>query len=167
MLHYCNVFTYCLRYSTHTVRYRYVYDKQGRFLKQCLTYSDASKEPLLYAWDLMAGMRERGEERVLGRKAGRPGRVNSYRPDRFPANRPTIGYHYCVWQCSGSVTFLYGYECESGSSDPYLWITDPDADPYHNLQWLWGCQQNQFFHIFWCFKKRKDRKICLMIKLNF
>jgi hypothetical protein len=43
----------------------------------------------------MAGMRERVEERVLGRKAGRPGRVNSYRPDRFPANRPRI-YEYAV-----------------------------------------------------------------------
>jgi hypothetical protein len=29
-------------------------------------------------------------------------------------------------QCCRSVTFLYG----SGSSDPYLWLTDPDADPY-------------------------------------
>jgi hypothetical protein len=48
-----------------------------------------------HASDLMAGMRERGEERVLGRKAGRPGRVNSYRPDRFPANRPRI-YEYAV-----------------------------------------------------------------------
>jgi hypothetical protein len=28
-------------------------------------------------------------------------------------------------QCSGSVTFCNG----SGSSDPYLWQTDPDADP--------------------------------------
>ncbi len=36
----------------------------------------------------------------------------------------------CTWedswvQCWGSVTFWYG----SGSSDPYLWQTDPDADP--------------------------------------
>jgi len=28
-------------------------------------------------------------------------------------------------QCWGSVTFWYG----SGSPDPYLWLTDPDADP--------------------------------------
>jgi len=42
----------------------------------------------------MAGMRERGEESVLGRKAGRPGRVNSYRPDRLPANRPWINTTY-------------------------------------------------------------------------
>jgi hypothetical protein len=31
----------------------------------------------------------------------------------------------CLQQCSGSVTFWYG----SGPSDPYLRITDPDADP--------------------------------------
>ncbi len=30
-------------------------------------------------------------------------------------------------QCCGSVTFWYGTGC--GSSDPYLWLTDPDADP--------------------------------------
>jgi hypothetical protein len=29
------------------------------------------------------------------------------------------------WQCWGFVTFWYG----SGSSDPYLWLTDPGADP--------------------------------------
>ena len=40
--------------------------------------------------DLMAGMSEREEDSVLGRKAGRPGRVNSYRPDRLPDIRPRI-----------------------------------------------------------------------------
>jgi hypothetical protein len=30
-------------------------------------------------------------------------------------------------QCSASVTFWHGSGC--GSSDPYLWLTDPDADP--------------------------------------
>jgi hypothetical protein len=32
-------------------------------------------------------------------------------------------------QCWGSVTFWYGSRCGSGSPDPYLWLTDPDADP--------------------------------------
>ncbi len=32
-------------------------------------------------------------------------------------------------QCWGSVTFLYGSGCGSGSSDPYLCLTDPDVDP--------------------------------------
>jgi hypothetical protein len=27
------------------------------------------------------------------------------------------------------VTFWYGSGCESGSSNPYLWLADPDADP--------------------------------------
>ncbi len=57
--------------------------------------------------DLMAGMRERGEERVLGRKAGRPGRVNSYRPDRFPANSPRIGYGTSI--VSDTVGIRYRY----------------------------------------------------------
>jgi hypothetical protein len=32
-------------------------------------------------------------------------------------------------QCCGSVTFWSGSGCGSGSSDPYLGLTDPDADP--------------------------------------
>jgi hypothetical protein len=36
-----------------------------------------------------------------------------------------ILYTYLQWQCSGSVTFLYG----SGSADPYHGLTDPDPDP--------------------------------------
>ncbi len=32
-------------------------------------------------------------------------------------------------QCWGSVTFWYGSGCGSRSSDPYLWLTDPSADP--------------------------------------
>ncbi len=32
-------------------------------------------------------------------------------------------------QCCGSVTFWYGSGCGSGSSDPYLCLTDLDADP--------------------------------------
>jgi hypothetical protein len=31
-------------------------------------------------------------------------------------------------QCCGPVTFWYG--CGSGSSDPYLCLTDPFTDPY-------------------------------------
>jgi hypothetical protein len=31
-------------------------------------------------------------------------------------------------QCCGSVTFWYGTGCGSESSDPYLCLTDPDAD---------------------------------------
>ncbi len=54
-------------------------------------------------------------------------------------------------QCSGSMTFWYGSGCGSGSSDPYLWLTDPDADAhpdlYQNLQWLLGAK-NFFLHIF-------------------
>jgi hypothetical protein len=38
--------------------------------------------------------------------------------------------HLCSRQCSGSVTFWYGSGCGSGSSDTYLRLTDPDADPY-------------------------------------
>jgi hypothetical protein len=30
-------------------------------------------------------------------------------------------------QCCGSVIFWYGSGC--GSSDPYIWLTEPDADP--------------------------------------
>ncbi len=32
----------------------------------------------------------------------------------------------CLRQCCGCVTWS---GCGSGSSDPYLWLTDPDADP--------------------------------------
>jgi hypothetical protein len=32
-------------------------------------------------------------------------------------------------QCCGSVTFWYGSGCGSGSSDLYLCLTDPDANP--------------------------------------
>ncbi len=32
-------------------------------------------------------------------------------------------------QCSRSVTFWYGSGCVSGSSHPYLWLTDQDAHP--------------------------------------
>ncbi len=42
-------------------------------------------------------------------------------------------YHYILFwtfrQCSGSVTFWYVSGCEYGSPDPYLWLTDLDADP--------------------------------------
>jgi hypothetical protein len=31
----------------------------------------------------------------------------------------------CLYQCCGSVTFLYGLR----SADPYLRLTDPDPDP--------------------------------------
>jgi hypothetical protein len=34
----------------------------------------------------------------------------------------------CQQKCCGSVTFWYGSGCGCGSSDPYLWLTDPDAD---------------------------------------
>jgi hypothetical protein len=44
--------------------------------------------------NLMAGTNERGEEIVFGRKEARPGRVNSYRPDRFPDIRPKIMCRY-------------------------------------------------------------------------
>jgi hypothetical protein len=47
-----------------------------------------------------------------------------------------------------SVTFWYG----SGSSDPYLWSTDPDFGsvpvPYENLQWLLEYRKKYFFPIF-------------------
>ncbi len=43
---------------------------------------------------------------------GRSGEI-----DRFPCIRGN--------QCWGSVTFWYGSVC--GSSDPYLWLTDPDT----------------------------------------
>jgi hypothetical protein len=39
------------------------------------------------------------------------------------AQYPTPGF----WQCCGSVTFWVG----SGFSDPYLWLTNPDADIQH------------------------------------
>jgi hypothetical protein len=37
----------------------------------------------------------------------------------------------------GSVTFWYGSECGSGSSDPYLWLTDPDGPKtfYGSVSW--------------------------------
>jgi hypothetical protein len=40
--------------------------------------------------------------------------------------RISKSHFYPCKQCSRSVTFWYG----SGSSDPYLWLTDPD----HSLQ---------------------------------
>jgi hypothetical protein len=33
---------------------------------------------------------------------------------------------YTALQCSGSMTDWYGSAYGSGSSDPYLWHTDPD-----------------------------------------
>ncbi len=36
-----------------------------------------------------------------------------------------LTYCWLAFQCSGSVTYWYG----SGSSDPYLWLTDPPPDP--------------------------------------
>jgi hypothetical protein len=47
-------------------------------------------------------------------------------------NRGVVGH------CSGSVTFWYESGCGSGTSNPYLWQTDPNADPhpYQNLPWL-------------------------------
>ncbi len=44
--------------------------------------------------------------------------------------------------CPGSVTFWYWLGCRS--SDPLLRKTDPDADPYQNLQWLLGCKKSIF-----------------------
>jgi hypothetical protein len=38
-------------------------------------------------------------------------------------------------QCCGSVTFWYGSGCRSGSSDPYLGLTDQDA--------IWEAQKHK------------------------
>jgi len=46
-------------------------------------------------------------------------------------------------QCSGSLRFWYG----SGSSDPYLRLTDADADPYQNLQGLKDAKKYFFFFL--------------------
>jgi hypothetical protein len=54
-------------------------------------------------------------------------------------------------RCSGSVTFWYGSGCGSGSSNPYHWLTDPDADPYQNLQ----CQKNVVIFLKIIFLARK------------
>ncbi len=48
----------------------------------------------------------------------------------------------------------FGTDYGSGSSDPYLWLTDPAADPdtdsdlYQNLQWLVGCEKSIFSYFF-------------------
>ncbi len=47
-------------------------------------------------------------------------------PHHLKGRPQKIAYFLSV---SGSVTFWYGSGCGSGSSDPYLWLTDPDADP--------------------------------------
>jgi hypothetical protein len=41
----------------------------------------------------------------------------------------SISYLHKFQCCCGSVTFWYGLGFVSGSSDPYLCLTDPDADP--------------------------------------
>ncbi len=76
-------------------------------------------------------------------------------------------------QCSVSGTFCYGSGCGPGSSDPYLWLTDPDADPepYQNLQWLLRCKKIYFFILLNVFinkfKSFKIVQICLMNKSKF
>ncbi len=55
-----------------------------------------------------------------------------------------------LWQCWGSVTFWYG----SGSSDPYLGLTDPDPTPFiffHHLGTLTSVLKIKYFAKF-CFE---------------
>ncbi len=54
----------------------------------------------------------------------------SYFMDLGNEMRPELKlYSTSYMQCWRSVTFWYGSGCGSGSSDPYLWLTNPDADP--------------------------------------
>ncbi len=59
-----------------------------------------------------------------------------FKVQEFPSPSVTVqcnlGEYFLLFQqCFGSVTFWYEYGCGSGSSDPYLCLTDPDADLEH------------------------------------
>ncbi len=69
-------------------------------------------------------------------------------------------------QCWGSVTFWYGSGCGSGSSDPYLWLKDPDRGsgkpkkPYGS-----GCEElvNNHKEVTKQKKSRLSYYFCLMM----
>ncbi len=55
--------------------------------------------------------------------------VSTNERSRWNACRSTYAQESWFHQCGGSVTFWCGSGRGSGSSDPYLWLTDPNADP--------------------------------------
>jgi hypothetical protein len=56
--------------------------------------------------------------------------VQPFLPSPMTANRiPTFTSMVCSCQCCGFVTLWYGSGCGSGSSDPFICLTDPDSDP--------------------------------------
>ncbi len=59
-------------------------------------------------------------------------------------------------QCCGSVTFWYGSGC--GSSDPFLWLTDPDGDPV-------GPEKHdpEYWYIYIILQRFKEIKVFLII----
>jgi hypothetical protein len=76
----------------------------------------------------------------------------------------------CIVLCA-NVAGPWPFGTGSGSSDPYLWLTDPDADLYPNLQWLLGCKKSicsysQCFK-YMIFKNFKIVKYVWWLKLNF
>ncbi len=70
---------------------------------------------------------------------------------------------YCkfFYQCCGAVTFWYG----SGSSDPYLGLTDPDADPGGPK--TYGSGSGILVHLHHSSKKKSHKEVTKQKKSRF